>query len=96
MGEIVPSRNHNTAGVCNQITLLILYCISSRMLTLLKVVDDTIYVPNIFYPTLSLKLLKFYFPMCLFFVPEKSTSFMFYIVLYYPLCFGLDPVPTAF
>jgi hypothetical protein len=34
--------------VCNQITLLILYCISCRLVTLLKVVDAPIQVSDIF------------------------------------------------
>ena len=52
--RITPSLN--TVGVCNQITLLILYCISSRLVTVLKVNDAPIQVPNIFfYLTISFK-----------------------------------------
>jgi hypothetical protein len=35
--EMVARPSQNTAGVCNQIILLILYYISSRLVTLLKV-----------------------------------------------------------
>ena len=35
-------------GVCNQITLLILYYISSRLVTLLKVTDAPMQVSDIF------------------------------------------------
>jgi hypothetical protein len=37
MKEITPPPSHDTVGVCNQITLLILYYIISGMVTLLKV-----------------------------------------------------------
>jgi len=50
-----PPPSQNTVGICNQITFLILYYISSRMLTLLKVNDAPIQFPNIFYLTISFK-----------------------------------------
>ena len=65
---------------CNQITLLVLYSISSRLLTLLKVIDAPIQVPNIFSCTVSFRFLKFCFQICLFFVPEMSTDIMSYVV----------------
>jgi len=34
--EMIPPPSQNTVGVCNQITLLILYCISSTLLKHLK------------------------------------------------------------
>jgi len=37
--EMVPPSAQNTVGVCNWITLLILYYISSRLVTILKVTD---------------------------------------------------------
>jgi len=37
--EMVPPLCQNTVGVLNQITLLILYYISSRLLTLRKAID---------------------------------------------------------
>ena len=46
-GEIVPPPSHNTVGVCNQITIHILYYISSRMVTILKVIDAPVKVPDI-------------------------------------------------
>jgi len=66
LGEIVPPPSQNTMGVCNQITLLILYYISSKLVTLLKVFGVPIPVPNIFYPTVRIKFLNFSFPICLF------------------------------
>jgi hypothetical protein len=36
---MVPLPSQNIVGVCNQITLLILYYVSSRVVTLLKVTD---------------------------------------------------------
>jgi len=46
--EMVSPPNQNTVGVCNQITLLILYYISSRMVTILKINDDPIQVSDIY------------------------------------------------
>jgi len=45
----------------NQITLLVPYYISSRLVTLLKVTDAPIQVPNIFYLTVSFKFLNLTF-----------------------------------
>ena len=45
---MVPTPNQNTVGIYNQITLLILYYISSRLVTLLKVTDAPVQVPNFF------------------------------------------------
>jgi hypothetical protein len=53
--------NQNTVGVCNHITSVILHYISSRLVTLLKVIDAPIQVPNIFYLTVSFKFLNFSF-----------------------------------
>ena len=63
--EMVPPPSQNTVGAWNQITLLILYHISSRLVTLLKVIDAPIQVPNIFYLTVSSKFLNFSFQICL-------------------------------
>jgi len=45
--EMVPPSTQNIMGVCNRIILLILYYISSRLVTLLKV-TDTLYMFLIF------------------------------------------------
>jgi len=37
--EVVPPPSQDTVGVCNQIILLIHHCITSRLVTLLKVID---------------------------------------------------------
>ena len=44
---MIPPPSQNTVGVCNQITLLILYYISSRVVTLLDVTDAPIQVSDI-------------------------------------------------
>jgi len=46
--EMVPPPSQNIVGVCNQITLLIPYYISSRPVTLLKISDAPIKVSDIF------------------------------------------------
>jgi len=101
LGEIVPPPSQYTVGVCNQITILILYYISSRLVTLLKAIDSPIKVPNNFDLTVSFKFLNFSFQICLLFVPEMSASFMSYIIqimnialtwILYPLHFRLLPL----
>jgi hypothetical protein len=61
LGGIFPPLSQNTVGVCNQITFLILYYISSRLVTLLEVTDVPIQVPDIFYLTVSFKFPNFSF-----------------------------------
>ena len=41
---MVPLPSQNTVGVCNHITLLILYYISPSLVTLFKVIDAPIQV----------------------------------------------------
>ena len=74
LGEIVPPPSQNTVAACDQITCLILYYISSGLVTLLKVTDAPIQVPYIFNLTVSFKILNFGFQMGLLFVPEMSAS----------------------
>jgi len=101
LGEIVPAPSKNTVGVYNPITFVILHYISSRLVTLLKVTDAPIQVPNIFYLTVSFKFLNFSLQICLIFVPEMSASITSYIVqiiyialawVMYPLHFSLLPL----
>ena len=80
LGEIVPPPSQNTVGVCNQITVVILHCISSRLVTLLEVIDAPLQVPNIFDLTVSFKFLNLSFQICLLFVPEMSASITSHIV----------------
>jgi len=86
---MIPPSSQNTMGVCNQITLLILYYISSRLVTLPKVTDAPIQVSNILGLTVSLKFIQFSFQISSF-DPEMSTGFMFYII-YIALHFSLLP-----
>jgi len=51
----------NAIGVCNEITLLILYCISSRLVTVLKVIDAPIQVSGILVLIVSFKFINFSF-----------------------------------
>jgi hypothetical protein len=45
--ETIPLPK-NTVRVCNQITLLILYCVISRLVTHLKITDGPIEISDIF------------------------------------------------
>ena len=65
LGEIFPSPSQNTVAVCNQMTVLVLYYISSRLVTLLKVTDAPTQVSNIFYLTVCFKVPKFSFQISL-------------------------------
>ena len=47
--EMVPPPSQNTVGICKQITLFILYYISSRLITLPKDIDARLQEPNIFF-----------------------------------------------
>ena len=90
-----PSPSQNAVGVCKQITLVILYYISSRLVTLLKVTDAPVQASHILGLTVGLKFVNFRFKILLF-VSEISTNFRFLHCLDYLHCFGLEPVTTAF
>ena len=66
LGEIFPPPNQNTVGACDQITCQIFYCISSSLVTLLKVTDAPIQVPYNFNPAVSFKIFNFGFQKALF------------------------------
>ena len=57
--EMVPPPSQNTVGVCNQITLLILYSIISMLVTILLIIDAPKQVSDIFYLTVSFKFINF-------------------------------------
>ena len=76
---MVPTPSQNTLGVYNIIIFLIFYYISSRLVTLLKVIDAPVQVSDIFYLTVSFKFINLCFQIFLLFVPEMSTSFKPYI-----------------
>jgi hypothetical protein len=77
--EMVSPPSQNTVGICNQITLRILYYISSRLVTLLKVTDITIPISDIFDLTVSFSFIKFNFKIFLLF-SAVFTSFTSSIV----------------
>jgi len=77
--EMVRPPSQNTVGICNQINLLILYYISFRLVTLLKVKDAPMHVSDILDLTVSFKFISFSFQIFLLFVPAMSTSFTSYI-----------------
>src|SRR5215469_2117433 len=100
-GEIVPPPRHNTVGVCNEISFLVLYYNSSRLVPLLEIINVPIQVPDILNLTVSFEFLNFSFQICLLFVPKMSASITSYIVhiiyiasawIPYPLHFGLLPL----
>jgi len=64
--EMVAPPTQNTVGVCNQITLVILYYTSSRLVTLLKIIDVPIQDSDIFYLAVSFKLINFSFQISFF------------------------------
>jgi len=70
-----PSQN--TFAVCYQITL-ILYYISSQLVTLLKIIDAHIQASDICDLTDALNFINCSFQIFLVFVPEMSTGFTSY------------------
>ena len=68
-----PSQN--TVGPSNKITLLILYYVISRLVTLLKVTDGPLQVSIFFYLNLSFKCINFLLSLFLLFILEVSVSF---------------------
>jgi len=78
--EMVPPPSQNTVADCKQITLFILYYISSKLLTLLKINDVPTQVSDTSDLTVSFKFINFSFQIFLVFVPQMSTSFKSYIV----------------
>ena len=77
---MVPPTNQNTVAVCSQITLLMLYCISSRMVNFLKVIDVPVQVSKIVHLTVSNKFISFSFLINILLFPEMSNSLVSYIV----------------
>ena len=80
LGEIILPPRHNTVGVCNQISFLVLYYNSSRLVSFLEVINAPIQVPDIVDLTASFQFLDFSFQICLLFVPEVCASIASYIV----------------
>ena len=69
-----PPPSQNTVGACDQITLLILYYIGSRLVTLLKIIDAPVQVSDVHDLTDSFKFINFGFQIGFLFVPEMSAS----------------------
>ena len=66
--------------VCNQITLLIHYYVSSRLLNLLKVTDAPVQTSDFLVLTVCVQFITINCKIISVFVPEVSTSIMTYIV----------------
>jgi hypothetical protein len=61
-------------------TLLTLYQVSARLVTLLKFIYSSTQVSNVLVPIVCCKIINFVFQIFPLFVPEMSTSFTSYIV----------------
>jgi len=77
---MVPPPSQNTVGVSNQITPLILYCISSRLVPFLKITGALMLVSDIFAVIVSFKFINSSCQIFLLVVPEMSSSLTSYIV----------------
>jgi hypothetical protein len=77
---MIPPPIQNTVGVYNQIILLFFYYVSSRPVTVLKIINASLQVSDVFDRTVSFKFVNFSFQIFLLFFPEMSNSFTFYIV----------------
>jgi hypothetical protein len=71
---MVPPPSQNTVAVCKQITLLILYCIISRLVTLLEVLGAPTHVSDSFHVTVNSRFFNFSLQISLLFAPEMSVS----------------------
>ena len=79
--EKVPPPRHNAVGVCNQVTFLILYYPSSRLIPLLHVINAPIQIPDIVNLTISFQFLNFSSQICLLFVTYIIMFLNIYIFL---------------
>jgi hypothetical protein len=78
--EMDTAPNQNTVRLCKQITLLIRFYISSRLVTLLKIINVPVQVSDIFHLTVSFMFINSGFQIFLLFAPAMPASFMSYIV----------------
>ena len=88
--QMVPPNNQNTVAVCNQITLLILYYINSRLVILLKNTDALTQVSDILGLTVSFKVINLTFRYSFFFLkfqlPSRLTLFRLPTVIWVGYC----------
>jgi hypothetical protein len=97
---MVPPPSHNTVEVCNHITLLIVYYISSRLVALLKVTDVPTHVSDIFDLTVSFMSINYSFQIFLALFLQCPIARALYCLDYvhclvwilYPLQFSLPPL----
>src|SRR5215475_4389398 len=66
LGETVLPSHHNAVGVHNQVTFLILFYRSSRLIPLLDVINTPIQVPDIVDLTVNFQFLNFRFKYAFF------------------------------
>jgi hypothetical protein len=72
---MVPPLRQNAVGICNQITLLTLYYINSRLITHFKIIDVPIQASDIFYLTVSFNYVNLTCQIFLLFVLGMYTNF---------------------
>jgi hypothetical protein len=77
--RMIPPPSQNPVAVCNHITLLIRYYISSRMLTLLKFTDAPIQNFDILVLTVCFMFINFSFQVFPLYIIKLSVIFMSYI-----------------
>jgi len=77
--RMIPPHSQHPVTVCNQITVLILYYISLRMLTLLKIIDAPIQNSDTLVLTVCFTFINFSFQVFLLYITKLSASFVSYI-----------------
>jgi len=65
--EMIPPPSQNAVAGCNQIIFLILYYISSKLVTLFKVIGASIQVSDFFNLAVFFKFINFSFQIFLLF-----------------------------
>ena len=77
--KIVPTLSQNTGGLCNQTILPIIYCISARIMTILKFTVIPMKVPDIFILLLVSSTSIFSLDIFLLLCPDMFSCHMSYI-----------------
>jgi len=86
--EMIPPFSQNNVGVSNQISVLILYYITSSLVNLLKVIDAPIQVSDILFllPVTRSLILAFRYSFFLFLISllaSRLTSYRFSTLLWF-------------
>jgi len=78
--EVILPSVQNIVGICKQITIIIFYYVSYRLVTFRKFIYASIHISHIFVLTVRFKLINLFFQIFPPFVAEGFTGFASYII----------------